>query len=371
MLACPRSSRIGFFLPSLEGGGAERVMLTLAAELAERGYQIDFVLSKAHGPLVEQVPDNVRLIDLGRPRAIASLPALVGYLRRERPRVLMSGLDYANLVVLWASSIAGVPTSIFVTVHNTLSQQTEGARSFTNRALLALIRRFYGWSDAIVAVSGGVADDLAETARLPRDQIQVIYNPVVTDELYSRADQPVDHPWIGNGGGPVVLGVGRLTRQKDFPTLIRAFAAVERPTDARLIILGEGPDRLALERLIAELELRDRVALPGFVGNALALMARADLFVLSSLYEGLPTVLIEASAVGVPVISTDCRSGPAEILDGGRYGRLVPVGDVDAMATAIGTVLADPASHVVPQDRVEKFSPAVVVPQYLHAMGLT
>ncbi len=368
--ARPTSSRIGLFLPSLEGGGAERVMLTLAGELANRGFEVDFLLSEARGPLVEQVPENVRLIDLKRPRVMACLPALVSYLRRERPRVLVSGLNHANLVVLWASSIAGVPTSIVVTVHNTLSRLTGGAHSFTDRALPALIRRFYGWSDAIVAVSGGVADDLAATARLPRESIRVIYNPVVTDELFARADQPADHPWMENGGGPVVLGVGALTRQKDFPTLIRAFAGVERPADARLMILGEGPDRPELERLIGELGLGDRVALPGFVGNALALMARSDVFVLSSLYEGLPTVLIEASAVGVPVISTDCKSGPREILDGGRYGKLVPVGDVEALSGAISAVLADPAAHRVPAERVEQFSPGAVVPQYLHAMGL-
>jgi glycosyltransferase involved in cell wall biosynthesis len=213
-------------------------------------------------------------------------------------------------------------------------------------------------------VSGGAADDLATTSGIPRDQIEVIYNPVITPGLLEQAGRAVDHPWFAEGQQPVVLGVGRLTPQKDFPNLIRAFAEVRRRRAARLVILGEGPDRPALAALIAELGLEADADLAGFRENAAAYMARAAVFVLSSAWEGLPTVLIEALATGTPVISTDCKSGPREILQEGRLGALVPVRNPAALANAIDAVL-DRRVSPPPRQELLPFTDDAAVEHYL------
>ncbi len=215
-----------------------------------------------------------------------------------------------------------------------------------------------------MAVSRGAADDLARTLGIPRERVEVVYNPVITPAILARAKMALDHPWFAPGQPPVIIGVGRLTRQKDFPTLIRAFAEVRRQRSARLIILGEGEERAALEALIAELGVGDDVSLPGFHENAMAYMARAALFVLSSAWEGLPTVLIEALAAGTRVVSTDCPSGPREILQGGRLGALVPVGDSGALARAMTDAL-DRASETVPFDALTPFTRDAAVDNYL------
>jgi glycosyltransferase involved in cell wall biosynthesis len=217
-------------------------------------------------------------------------------------------------------------------------------------------------------VSEGVKDDLARAGRLSLEQIRVVPNPVVTSELFEMAAVPIDHPWFVEGAPPVILGIGRLTTQKDFGTLIRAFAEVRGQREARLMILGEGSERPALERLARELGVRDDVVLPGFVDNPFAFLKRAALFVLSSTYEGLPGVLIQALACGTPVVSTDCDSGPREILDGGRLGILVPVGDLDALANGIREALDHPRTRT-PADVLGRFTDAAAVDAYLRVLG--
>lgn len=207
------------------------------------------------------------------------------------------------------------------------------------RSLEASVKLFYPWADGFVAVSQGVADDLRRFAQLPEVKVHTIYNPVVTDELLASAARTPEHPWLAPGEPPVILGVGRLVGQKDFATLVRAFALVRRTRSAKLIILGEGDKRPELEALVTELGLSDEVSLPGFVDNPFAYMARADTFVLSSRHEGLPGVLIQAMACGCKVVSTDCPSGPREILNNGSLGALVPVGDAGALAEAIVATL--------------------------------
>jgi glycosyltransferase involved in cell wall biosynthesis len=216
----------------------------------------------------------------------------------------------------------------------------------------------------VVAVSRGAAEDLASTSGMPRDRVEVVYNPVITPAVMALAGETPDHPWFGPGEPPVVLGVGRLTRQKAFGTLVRAFAEVRRRRPLRLIILGEGEDRPMLEALASELGVGDDVALPGFRENAMAYMARSALFVLSSAWEGLPTVLIEALAAGTRVVSTDCPSGPREILQEGRLGPLVPVGDVPALAAAMSGALDRPAGNV-PPDALRPFTRDAAVDHYL------
>ncbi|HET8700836.1 MAG TPA: glycosyltransferase, partial [Nitrococcus sp.] len=260
-----------------------------------------------------------------------------------------------NLLALWARRLAGVATRVVISERTALSSETAARRKWRWRYLPALIHRVYPWADAIVAVSEGVAEDLARTAELPRERITTIYNPVVTAELRAQASAPLDHAWFAPGAPPVVLGAGRLLKQKDFPTLIRAFAKVRAQRPARLVILGEGAKRRRLEALVEGLGLGADAALPGYVDNPFAYMARAAVFVLSSAYEGLPGVLIQALACGTPVVATDCPHGPVEILDGGRYGRLVPVGDAAAMAAAIIAMLDQPPERQRLQARASEF----------------
>ena len=360
----PGPGPIAFYLPSLSGGGAERVVVNLVEGLVQRGLPVDVVLATAEGTFLDQLPPSVRLVDLRASRVLRSLGPLARYLRRERPRVLVSSLSHANLVALWAGRLARRGTRVVVTVHNTMSQSTPQQGRLAGGLWPHLLRTFYPWATRVVAVSRGAADDLARTSGLPRDRVEVIYNPVITPAMMALAGQAPDHPWFAPGQPPVILGAGRLTRQKDFPTLIRAFAEVRRHRAARLIILGEGEDRPALESLAAELGQADDVALPGFRDNAMAYMAGSGLFVLSSAWEGLPTVLIEALAAGTRVVSTDCPSGPREILQDGRLGALVPVGDASALAGAMASALDRPAAPV-PLDALKPFTRDAAVDHYL------
>lgn len=332
---------IAIFLPSLAGGGAERVMLNLAMALTQAGERVELVLASASGPYLAQLPSEVGLVDLGCRRTLASLPALARYLRRARPKALIAALDHANLVAIWARQLAWVPTRVIVTVHCHLSQLMQRSAATKGPLLPQLMRLFFPLADSVVAVSEGVRQDLLATLGLPAHRVATVYNPVVSPALARLSGAPCPHPWL-DAGPPVILGIGRLSAQKDFATLIAAFAALLGAEDARLIILGEGEQRAELEALIARLKLQARVALPGFVANPYAYLSRARLFVLSSRWEGLPTVLIEALALGVPVVATDCQSGPREILQGGAWGELVPVGQPELLAQAMRRALTAP-----------------------------
>ncbi len=214
----------------------------------------------------------------------------------------------------------------------------------------------------------GAAEDLIRGTHVSPSLVRTIYNPVITPRLLSLANEPVKHPWFGEGQPPVVLAIGRLTAPKDFPTLLRAAALLRQETDFRLLILGEGEERSHLEEMVTQLGLTREVALPGFVDNPFSYLARASLFVLSSAWEALPTVLIEAMALGVPVVSTDCRSGPTEILQGGQYGRLVPVGHVEAMMDAIRMGLKGPAP-AIPSEALEPFTLDAAIDEYEHLIA--
>lgn len=335
-----RKERLAIFTSDMDGGGAERAMLKLAGGMASHGFHVDLVLRRAEGHYLDEVSDAVHIVDLDAGRVLASLPRLVRYLRRERPAAMLTSLNYVNIVGIWAKRLAGVDTRLVVNEQNTLSLEAPHSSRRRHRLVPALAKRFYPWADQIVAVSRGAADDLVRAVGVAPDRIRVVPNPIVTPELRAMAAAPVDHPWFEPGQPPVLLAVGRLSPQKDFETLIRAVALARRHRPVRLLILGEGGERACLEALVADLGLGGAVGLPGWVLNPYPYMVRADAFVLSSRWEGLPSVLIEALFCGVPVIATDCPSGPTEILDGGRHGLLVPVGDADALSRGIGSALA-------------------------------
>jgi glycosyltransferase involved in cell wall biosynthesis len=317
------------------------------------------------------VPSNVRVVDLGARRTLAGLPALVRYLRRERPRAMLSTLEHANIMAVGAGLVARSGTRIVLREANILlpREQMQGAKPHVERALM---RGCYRVADAVVAVSKSVEDDLARGLGLPRTSIRTIYNPIVTDDLDAKADAPLDDPWARPGEPPIVLGTGRLAPQKDFPTLLRAFAIAKKARPARLVILGEGKEREALGSLARELGVDADVKLPGFDHNPFRWMKRATVFVLSSIFEGLPGALIQAMACGCRVISTDCPGGSREILEGEprETGALVPMKDPEAMAKAILTQL-DEATKGPPRvaHPIDRFVEQAAVDAYLDVLG--
>lgn len=347
------------------------MILNLADGLTRAGHAVDLVLVKARGAHAQSIPSGVRVIHLNARHTFTSLPALVRYLKRERPHVLLAAKDRAIKTAVLARWAAGAPLRLVGRLGTTLSASLKGQSRIKKWIWYASMRLFYRGVDRIIAVSQGVADDVLAITRLPTGRVAVVQNPVVTPELERLAKAPAPHAWFNPHDRPVILGAGRLTRQKDFESLVRAFAIVRSRQPCRLIILGEGALRARLESVAGELGVRTDVSLPGFAPNPYAFMAHADLFVLSSSWEGSPNVLTEALAVGTPVVSTDCPSGPREILVGGRYGKLVTVGDVAALAQAMEQTLADPPPRHMLLEAVQSYTLEASTRGYLKALGCT
>lgn len=394
---------VALLLPSLLGGGVARVALNLAESYLRRGHRVDLVLCRGEGAYRDRLPPGLRSVvlrrgvppvarglalaaspgswrELARPvllplrgaPALAGLGDLVGYLRRSRPDVLIAAKTHTNLVAVWARRLAGVRTRLLLSQHSMLSQEIASAegRKWRWRHVAKLIARTYPLADAIVAVSDAAADDLAAAAGIPRERIATVPNPIDARTIAELLREPPSHPWFAPGAPPVVLAAGRLRPSKDFPTLLRAFAEVRRTRPARLVVLGEGPEREALAAEARRLGVAEHVCLPGFVDNPFACMARAGVFVLSSRYEALGNVLVEALACGCPVVATDCPGGVGEILKGGAYGRLVPVGDPAALAGAILEELDLPGDRERRVRRADDFCPDRAADRYLAAVGL-
>ncbi|MEM9440965.1 MAG: glycosyltransferase [Pseudomonadota bacterium] len=390
------ANHLSFLIPTGAGGGAQRVMVTLANEIARRGRRVDLVVGRAQGPFLQSIGDHVRLVTLeksnpmrGRWAAwradpagtaalvrpfllplstsdmVSRLPALTRYLRQNRPDVMMSAKVHTNLVALLARRAAAVSTRIVVSERGDYGDKVKNSRRWRWRHVPPLMRRLYADADAIISVSQDLAERLPGYTGLAPDRIQVLHNPVVSSSLHRQADEPIDHDWFASGEPPVILAVGRLEPRKGFQDLIAAVGKIVEKRPIRLMIFGEGKLRPALERQTADLGLSNVVAMPGWCPNPFAYMARAALFVLPSHYEGLPGVLIQALACGCPVVATDCPTGPREILDGGRFGELTPVGDVDAMADAIIAAIAAPHPKAMLQARGNEFSVDRAVDRYL------
>jgi glycosyltransferase involved in cell wall biosynthesis len=405
------NKRLAIYIRSVESArGAERVAINVARGLAERGHQVDFLVEESRGWLLEELRDgasNVRIFNLrrasrssswaerfskleaaaglllplrdasaGRRRtAIASLlhflykqdppiGSLRDYIATEKPGAILSLLNYPNIALLLTATLLRERPRFIVSVHNTLSAAALHNESKWVRSVPKLMRALFGRADAIVAVSAGVAEDVAGLTGIPTNRITTIYNPIFRPDLATLAEAPVDHPWLANRNLPVILGSGKFKPQKDFPTLIRAFARVRLEQAARLIILGEGEAVTKLKELAASLGISDDVDFPGHLRNPFAYYGKASVFVLSSKWEGLPTVIVEAMACGCPVVSTDCRSGPREILEEGRFGSLVPVGAVDEMAQAILATLRSPPAKAPLIERAREFSLDRAVSRY-------
>jgi glycosyltransferase involved in cell wall biosynthesis len=348
--------RIGVFVSFSGTGGVERMILNLCEGLAARGCRVDLLQVKAHSQHLGQLPSMVHVRKLNAEHTLSSLPALVRYLKTEHPDALLAAKNRANQVAVLAKKASGVPTRVVVRMGTTVSAALAGKNRWRKLFWYLPMRLIYPNADAVVAVSQGVARDMARITGLPASDIQIIPNPVITPRIFRLARVPVPHTWLVKGGEPVIVGIGRLTRQKDFPTLIRALAGVRRKLPCRLIILGEGKDRGSLEHLAKRLSLSEQIAMPGFVENPYAYLKRAALFVLSSAWEGSPNALTEALALGVPVVATDCPSGPREILKDGAIGRLVPVGDPDALAAAMLATLSAPPDETLLKSAVREYT---------------
>jgi glycosyltransferase involved in cell wall biosynthesis len=359
--------RLAIYVPSLRGGGAERVMVTLANGFAERGYEVDLVLAKAEGPYLKEVADAVRVVDLKSMRVLTSLPGLVRYLRRVRPRALLSAMGHSNVVAVFAKVLARVPTRVVVSERNNFSVSKKHARSHRANAVGRLMRWAYRRAAGVIAISGGVADDLSIQLVIPRDNIKVVYNPLDVERAQVLSRLEPTRIFSDGKEQKLILGIGRLVEQKGFIHLIRAFAQVRSGSSVKLCILGEGPLRESLQAEVERLGLINEIVLPGFVDNPFTVMRQANLFVLSSAWEGFGNVLVEAMACGTPVVSTACPSGPDEILENGRWGRLVPVGDVDALAAAMAATL-DENEHPDVATRAGEFSVDRAVDGYLEVM---
>jgi glycosyltransferase involved in cell wall biosynthesis len=355
-------------------GGVERMLINLIRGLVELGQPLELVLVRAESPHLARVPAEVRQVRLGVRHTLLAAPALARYLRARRPAVLLAAKDRAGRAAVIARAIAGTGTPIALRLGTNLSTAMAHRGPLQRWLRYAPIRLLYPHIDRIIAVSAGVAEDTTRISRVPPERIAVVRNPVITPELATEAALPCDHPWLGEGQPPVILGAGRLQRQKAFPDLIRAFAKLRRRSQGhahcRLMILGDGSARPALASLIGELGLEGSVTLPGFQANPYPFLARAALFVLSSAWEGSPNVLTEAMALGTPVVSTDCPSGPSEILDGGRYGPLVPVGDTDALAAAMAATLDDPLPAATLRASVAEYEQGRSARRYLEVLGL-
>lgn len=361
---------VAFFMVNVDGGGAEKVMLSLAEGFAARGLKVDLVLAMVEGEYLSSIPSNVRTIDLSCPRLIASLPPLIQYLKKNRPKVLISALEDPNTLAIIAKIFARVPTRLVITIHNHLSRYCTESDELKRKITPFFVRWLFPYADAVVAVSQGVADDTAKMSGLSPNKIELIYNPIFTPELLDKIQEPVDHAWLLDPQVSVILGVGRLTKQKDFATLIRAFAIVREQHPVKLMILGQGEELSHLKALVAELNLIGEVAFPGFVSNPYAYMRYSKMLVMSSIFEGFGNVIVEGMIAGTPVVSTDCESGPSEILENGKYGKLVKVGDVRGLASAILDTMKHPPDPIILQQRGQEFSLETAVEKYLQVLEL-
>jgi glycosyltransferase involved in cell wall biosynthesis len=361
--------KIAFFIPAMYGGGAERVVLNLLEGMTAKDLDLDLVLAAAEGPYMDRVPPTVNVVDLKAGRIINSILPLIRYLRTHKPSVLISHLNHANVIALIAGYLSRTNTPIIVVAHNTLS--VARATQLRGNVVKLIMKWLYPRANAVATVSLAAARDMEVELGLPVNSVHTIYNPIVDHRLFTQAQEVTEEKWLKPNSPPLYLSIGRLTEQKDFVTLLKSFALVKEHLDARLIILGEGELRQDITLLIKDLGIADSVSLPGFVKNPYPYLKAASAFILSSRWEGLPTVLVEAMACGCPVIATDCPSGPLEILEQGKYGTLVPIGNFQALSQAMIQVLNCPPKTELLIERSQDFSVERSVAEYLNLIKQT
>jgi glycosyltransferase involved in cell wall biosynthesis len=355
----PLTSHVAFVLKDLGGGGAERLMLRLAKGVAQRGIPVEVVLMNRQGELQNELDESIGVVELRSGRASRSVASLARHFERRPPAAVMVTLPHVTIATALALRLVRRRIRLVVRAENQLSRHFR-SMSPLKQLLYGGARRWaYARADLVVTVSTGVAEQVRRMLGPGGPPVEFRPSPIIDEAFCASLAVGPSHPWLVQAPRrvPVVVTAGRLVYQKDHATLLRAFARAREHVEARLIIFGEGPERSTLERLIRELGISDDVDLPGFESRLVPELRSADLFVLSSRWEGMPGVLIEAMACGTPIVSTDCPSGPAELLADGAWGRLVPVGDVALLAAAlvagITGAVAPPPSAAVSRFRVE------------------
>lgn len=357
---------IVILLPALNDGGAERSLVNLANELNRRGrHKVRFVLLRREGPYLDLIDPSIPVEGLtDRGDVLLSLPALVKKLKTLKPDILITALPVADLLAIWACSWLGKSAPVHIcAIQNMRAGQFETFTRLRSKIKAKAMLFFYRKAQHFTAVSKAIAEELETLFKVAPKKITVIPNSLDLAQVQTQKNEPPDHPWLKPGRPyKTLIAAGRLVVQKDYPTLLKA---MKEANDVRLIILGEGPERENIQKQISELGLQDYVDLAGFRKNHFALMAAADAFVLSSAWEGFGNVIIEALSVGTPVVATNCPGGPAEILEGGKYGALVCVNDPEALAAAIGKTLSGehPAKDILIK-RASEYSVQTIAGMY-------
>ncbi len=366
--------RVMFFISSLEGGGAERVMVNILSHIDKKRIEPILVLLYPfeNSPYREFLSEDVKVAVVKRKsdNALEILKQLVAFMKvvhKQKPQAILSMLTHNNIMAILAGMIFRIRT--IICEHIPLSEviKTKEGKKILIFPVRPLVKILYRFANRIITVSEGIKSDLVEKFNISDSKIKAIYNPINFERINKISADTVEHPFFEDYV-PIVIAIGRLAEQKNFTMLIRAFGRTVTKLDARLIILGEGPERAILERLIVALGLSEKVSLVGFQSNPYSFLSNSDVFVLSSLYEGLPMVILEAMACGLPVISTDCKSGPREILKNGRYGLLVPVGDEVALSEGILKLLKEGELRErlarLGKERAMEFSTDKIIKQY-------
>jgi len=358
-------SRISIVAPVKSWGGLERLLVVIANEFVKRGHEVELALVRgAEVPYPAELSSRVEVTELHTRSKLDGVFKVAAWLRSSRPDALLTVKDHGAQLGVLARSLARIPVRLVPVVSNTLSVVAR------RRLQRQLIRWLYPRADRIVALSEGVREDMSREFGISPSLVDIIYQPVITRDMADRATQPVDHPWFSDEVDvPVVVGAGRLTYQKNFHLLIDAFARLRAKRPARLVILGEGADRESLEKRAREVGVAEDVDLPGAVPDPVPYMRAASLFVLSSRYEGFGNVVAEALATEVPVVSTNCPNGPAEILQEGQYGWLVPPEDPEALSGAMAEAI-ERGHRPVPEEALAPYRGEMVAAQYLRSMGL-
>lgn len=358
-------AKLSIVLPNLCGGGAERLHVNLANDWVAQGYEVEFILLRKEGELIPLLAPEIKVIGLNVYRFRNAILPLAGYLRKSSPQVVLVAMWPLTSAGVLAWLLSGRKGKLFLSDHENLSASYIAQGRVKLRYLKNVIRFSYFFADGVIAVSLGVKNDLCDLGNLKDSFVRVIYNPAALGISPKRESIRMQQTLWGSGFKYHILSVGTLKVQKDHENLIRAFALLPTRLNAKLMILGEGPLRLDLEALVLSLGLKDKVSLPGFVVDPYPWFRSADLFVLSSRWEGFGNVLVEALECGVPVVSTDCPSGPAEILEYGRYGKLVPVQDPNALASAIALSLTGKHNREALMGRAKDFSLEKIADEYL------
>jgi glycosyltransferase involved in cell wall biosynthesis len=365
-----KQKKLALFTAFSGRGGVERVNHNLLRGLSEYPLQVDLLAVTGKNGVLPEIPwDNVRVIRFRTRHSQLALLELASYLKLEKPDVMLVAKYRAIRMAVVARWLSGLKVPLVGQLHNKLSNPVSGNRAWQHRLHLAPARWLLPGVDKFICVSGGVAEDISRVVGISPQRIVTIANPVIAPGDTTDALQAETHPWCRDQSVPLVLGAGRLSREKDFSTLIQAFGLLCRQRDCRLLILGEGSQRPVLEAKIQTLGLQDRIALPGYTTHLPAYLAGASLVVLSSIWEGSGNVLVEALAQGIPVVSTDCE-GPREILANGRYGLLVPVGDASAMAQAMLRTLDEHLPAAMLKEAVRAYSIQESTKRYIEELGL-